>query len=216
MNASLTSEALSRKEREKRARQQDILNAAQELFAAKGFRETTLDEIAQRAEFGKGTLYNYFGSKEDIFHALIDQLLGNSLAMAQECAASDADIQTKLTRYARSSMEYVRTNGELFHAIVEELHRGRKSEPSRLQDVFNRSQTVANTIGTILRKGMDAGTIRQGNPTDFVTMLDDMIRGVASRQILMHGTLTPEELDRQADLIVSIFLDGITVRHSKG
>ncbi|MBK7257414.1 MAG: helix-turn-helix transcriptional regulator [Ignavibacteriae bacterium] len=70
-----TQETLSRKEREKRARQQDILKAARELIATKGFRDTTLDEIAQKAEFGKGTLYNYFASKEDIFHAIIDQAI---------------------------------------------------------------------------------------------------------------------------------------------
>ncbi len=209
-------ETLSRREREKRARQQDILNAARELFAAKGFRETTLDEIAQKAEFGKGTLYNYFASKEDIFHALIDQLLEDSIVMARQCASSDGDARAKLTRYARSNMEFIRTNGELFHAIVEELHRGRKSEAARLQDIIGRSRTVANIIGAVLQTEMDAGTVRKGEPADYVTMLDDMIRGLASRQILLHGTLSPDELDRQAGLIISILLDGITVRHSKG
>lgn len=216
MSEQNSQEAPSRREREKLARQQEILKAARELFAAKGFRETTLDEIAQKAEFGKGTLYNYFASKEDIFHALIDQLIGDSIAMAHQCASSGGDVRAKLTQYARSSMESIRNNGELFHAIVEELHRGRKTEAARLQDILKRSRTVATIIGAVLQTEMDAGRIRKGELTDYVTMLDDMIRGIASRQILLHGTLSPDELDRQADLIVSILLDGITVRHSKG
>lgn len=216
MIGSSPQETLSRREREKLARQQDILKAARVLFAAKGFRETTLDEIAQKAEFGKGTLYNYFASKEDIFHALIDQLLGESIAMAHQCAISDGDARAKMTRYARATMEYVRNNGELFHAIVEELHRGRKSEASRLQDILTRSRAVADTIGAVLQREMDAGTIRKGDPAEIVTMLDDMIRGLTGRRILLHGTLDPEELDRQADLLVSILFDGITVRHSRG
>ena len=59
MNEHSTQDSLSRKEREKRARQQDILKAARELIATKGFRDTTLDEIAQKAEFGKGMLQNF-------------------------------------------------------------------------------------------------------------------------------------------------------------
>lgn len=209
-------EALSRKEREKRARQQDILKAARELFAAKGFRDTTLDEIAQKAEFGKGTLYNYFASKEDIFHAIIDQAIENSIAMAHECVDSDGDVRTKLTRYAQASMLYIRDNGELLHAIFVELQGGRRSEASRLKDIVKRSREATEVVGAMLQREMDAGTIRQGNPADFVTMLEDMIRGLASRQIFLYGTSSSEEIERHASLIVSVLLDGITVRHSKG
>ena len=209
-------EALSRKEREKRARQQDILKAARELFAAKGFRDTTLDEIAQKAEFGKGTLYNYFASKEDIFHAIIDQAIENSIAMAHECVDSDGDVRTKLTRYAQASMLYIRDNGELLHAIFVELQGGRRSEASRLKDIVKRSREATDVVGDMLQREMDAGTIRQGNPADFVTMLEDMIRGLASRQIFLYGTSSSEEIERHASLIVSVLLDGITVRHSKG
>ena len=83
MSEHTTQATLTRREREKLARQQDIVNAALELFAAKGFRDTTLDEIAQKAEFGKGTLYNYFASKEDIFHAIIDQAINDSISIAR-------------------------------------------------------------------------------------------------------------------------------------
>ncbi len=67
---------LCRKERERLARQQDILTAARELFLRQGYHETTLEEIARHAEFGKGTIYNYFDSKEDLFLAIFDQLIG--------------------------------------------------------------------------------------------------------------------------------------------
>ena len=216
MSENPTQETLSRKEREKRARQQDILKAARELFAAKGFRDTTLDEIAQKAEFGKGTLYNYFASKEDIFHAIIDQAIENSIATARECSAGPGDLRTRLTAYARASMLYIRDNGELLHAIFLELHGGRKSDTSRLKEIVRRSRTATDIVGALIQKEMEAGTIRQGDPADFITMLDDMIRGFASKRIFLHGELGPDEVDRQASLIVSVLLDGITVRHSKG
>lgn len=61
--------ATTRKERERAARKAAILDAAQNLFFSKGFDNTTMEEIAERAEFGKPTLYTYFKSKEEIlFH----------------------------------------------------------------------------------------------------------------------------------------------------
>lgn len=66
---------LSRRERERLARRRLMLNAARVVFAEKGYADATLDEIAQRAEFGKGTLYNYFeGGKEEILFAVFDDL----------------------------------------------------------------------------------------------------------------------------------------------
>ncbi|MDQ7053892.1 MAG: TetR/AcrR family transcriptional regulator [candidate division KSB1 bacterium] len=64
---------LPRKEREKLLRRQAILDAASRIFAQKGFERATLDEIAEAAEFGKGTIYNYFSSKEELFFTLLEE-----------------------------------------------------------------------------------------------------------------------------------------------
>lgn len=55
-----------RKERERNLRREDILTAAERVFAGKGIVASTIDDIAREAELGKGTLYNYFPSKEAI------------------------------------------------------------------------------------------------------------------------------------------------------
>ena len=61
-------EIASRKERERAMRRNEIVIAACDVFASRGFNDATLEEIAEKAEFGKGTLYNYFDSKELLFH----------------------------------------------------------------------------------------------------------------------------------------------------
>jgi TetR/AcrR family transcriptional regulator len=61
--------AMTRKERERAERQRAIIDAAGDLFFSRGFENTTMDQIAERAEFGKPTLYAYFKSKDEIlFH----------------------------------------------------------------------------------------------------------------------------------------------------
>lgn len=60
-----------RKEREKEARREAILDAAVRLFARKGNYDPTLDEIAAEAELSKGTIYNYFKDKHYLLAALL-------------------------------------------------------------------------------------------------------------------------------------------------
>ena len=54
-------------------RKEDILNAAQVLFAEKGFEKTTIDEIARHIGIGKGSVYLDFKNKEDILLAIIER-----------------------------------------------------------------------------------------------------------------------------------------------
>jgi AcrR family transcriptional regulator len=61
----------SRREREQQMRQGMILDAASQLFKDKGFEASTVDEIAALAELGKGTIYSYFKSKDQIYVAIL-------------------------------------------------------------------------------------------------------------------------------------------------
>ncbi|BCL76434.1 hypothetical protein JHS3_21700 [Jeongeupia sp. HS-3] len=69
--------------RRKEARPREILEAALELFAEKGYAATRIDEIAKLAGVTRGTPYLYFAGKEDIFKALINELLLPALDEAE-------------------------------------------------------------------------------------------------------------------------------------
>ena len=62
-----------RRERERLQRRQLILEAARRVFFRCGFRQATMEQIAQEAELGKATLYDYFGSKEELYVALLEE-----------------------------------------------------------------------------------------------------------------------------------------------
>ncbi|MBN2375852.1 MAG: TetR/AcrR family transcriptional regulator [Sedimentisphaerales bacterium] len=63
---------MTRKEREKQRRRFDILEAAEIIFAEKGFDRTTVEDIAAHSEFAVGTLYNLFSGKEQLYNSLIE------------------------------------------------------------------------------------------------------------------------------------------------
>ncbi len=71
---------LPRRARRKDARPGELIEAALDVFAERGFAGARLEDIAQRAGFTKGTVYLYFRSKEELFEAAVRQTLVSSIA----------------------------------------------------------------------------------------------------------------------------------------
>ncbi|MFN2354298.1 MAG: TetR/AcrR family transcriptional regulator [Desulfopila sp.] len=65
---------ITREEKKRRTRKA-IIKAAVELFGQKGFEKTSIEELAQLAGIGKGTIYTYFQTKSEIFHAFCEEQL---------------------------------------------------------------------------------------------------------------------------------------------
>ena len=70
--------------RRKQARPEEIIEAALALFTEKGYAATRLDDVAKRAGISKGTLYLYFDSKEAIFRAVVETLIGPHLQQIEK------------------------------------------------------------------------------------------------------------------------------------
>jgi len=68
-------------------RKNEILDAAEALFAQKGFEETSISDIIEKVAVARGTVYYHFKSKEDIMDALIDRVNNRILSAAREIAA---------------------------------------------------------------------------------------------------------------------------------
>lgn len=76
---------------EPKSTRERILDAAMELFSAKGFHDTKLDEIVAQASASKGSIYFHFPNKERLFIALVDQFADLIESRAKEAIAGEAD-----------------------------------------------------------------------------------------------------------------------------
>lgn len=81
-----------------------IISAASELFTARGFAATSIDDVAGRAGVAKGAVYHHFKSKEQIFQRVFEQMTG---ALAAEVAASAAAGKSTLDRFERGTLKYL-------------------------------------------------------------------------------------------------------------
>ncbi len=209
----MDSNHLARKEREKLAKQSDILSAARDLFLRKGYHETTLEEIARQADFGKGTIYNYFESKEELFRSMIDQSIGEVGELVQAAVARPGTLEEKLGGYAKALIRYANTNIDLFRFLAQEL--GRSESPhyeATLQHLQEKIQELNSLVAGYIAGEITRGTVRPLDSMTLVRLFDGMVRSYC----LMHGnekSLSDEELDSAVEGIVSVFFHGI---NSKG
>ncbi|PLX32658.1 MAG: hypothetical protein C0600_01845 [Ignavibacteria bacterium] len=115
---------LTRKERERQHKRQDIVEAARHVFAMRGFATATLDEIAERAEFGKATLYNYFQSKEELFELVIADAVDEFMEIATEtCLDESLSLHESYTRFTRQLLGHLMANWSIYGLVMRELHK---------------------------------------------------------------------------------------------
>lgn len=109
---------VERKEREKMQRRDEIIDAAENVFFSKGFEKATMDDIADRAELSKGTLYLYFKSKEDLHMAVAHKaiLLLNTITEAVRKVRGDA--MEKLLHMGRACIQFSNSHPDHMKAIM--------------------------------------------------------------------------------------------------
>ena len=154
-------ENLSRKEREKKFRQSVMVDAAEELFAKKGFDKVTMNEIANKAEFTKRTLYRYFNSKEDLFFAVA---LKGFKEMAQYCQhgfeKGDRGFE-KLSNGLQAYLDFAQKHPDTFRIINSVGHIRRKAKDSpKLEKWMKFDDRLFNSIAELLKQGKKDGSIR--------------------------------------------------------
>ncbi len=97
-----------------------ILEAALEVFSHKGFHPATMDEIAEKAGVGKGTLYRYFETKEKLFAELVRLRLEELGTTAGSVIDGHDDVLTMISKYIRMYFEFFDRNQRLYRLIIQE------------------------------------------------------------------------------------------------
>ncbi|MEZ5360403.1 MAG: helix-turn-helix domain-containing protein [Candidatus Zixiibacteriota bacterium] len=153
-----------RKEREKLRRRNEILDAAETVFAEKGIREATMEDIAAKAELGKSTVYLYFRFKELIYLGLDWRGSKIEKKMFEKASASAANGLDKVIAIGRAYFEYAFTYPLYFQmkTIIESIP---ISDIEKVKDepVFIDFQKVIEGVQKVLLDaiilGMQDGTI---------------------------------------------------------
>jgi AcrR family transcriptional regulator len=178
-----------------------ILQAAAELFTERDFHQVLMDDVAARADVGKGTVYRYFPTKEDLYFATIFEgwdRLGKELeAVAQQHGPLHETLE-HVTRQVLSYFWHRRQFVTLVHRLENSLEGEEQADWQRRRD------SIVGVFADILSKGVAAQALSNGR----MRLVTEMYLGMLRSIILYRGEHdTP---DTMAPLAVQLFLDGLS------
>jgi AcrR family transcriptional regulator len=143
--------------RRKDARPGELVDAALEVFAEKGYAATRLADVARRAGVTKGTIYLYFENKEALFKAVVRQTIIPNIAQAERDAAAFAGSAAELLRDMITG--WWRVIGETKLSAIPKLVMSEAANFPTLAR-FYQHEVVARShrlIADIVRRGIDRG-----------------------------------------------------------
>ncbi len=179
-----------------------ILEAAASVFARRGFHEVLTDEIADEAGVGKGTLYRYFRTKDDLFYAAVlagyDEL---DAALAVPRPAHEPPAET-LAFVAREVLRIFWVRPSIYMSLPRDEQRFR----SREREIARRRESVVRFVREAIARGIARGDFRSVDPRVSAEAFLGMLRG-----LIFHRN----ESDSPAALVralVTTFVTGVARR----
>jgi len=106
--------AFNRKERDKLLRKNDILKAAEGIFATKGYHEATIQDIAKAAQYAVGTIYVYFKDKEILYLELIERKVEDLISQVKKEVNNTQDPKEKIKVLVSCQLRYFEENKDFF------------------------------------------------------------------------------------------------------
>jgi AcrR family transcriptional regulator len=103
------------------ARRKQILEAATQVFAEKGFHRATIKDIARVAGIADGTIYTYFASKTDVLLGILNRLNESTERQQHFVSGSEQDMRAFFSSYVRQRMSLLWPNAEVFQAVLPEM-----------------------------------------------------------------------------------------------
>lgn len=189
-------------------RRQAILEVARELFQAQGYAATSMSEIAARLGGSKGTLYNYFRSKEELFAAfMIDTCQFGANAVFDPMPPPGPDLPAALIEFGTNFLIF------LFKPDTLAVHRLVVAESGRFPElgrIFYETgpKRGQENLKAFFEPLIEEGRLRPGDPVEVGRWFKDiLLADIYNRKLWgVIGDPTPEQIRAHATKAVDVFL----------
>lgn len=203
-----------RKERERSERRETIIDAAEAVINEKGFDAATVDEIAERAELGKGTLYLYFKSKASIYLAISERgskILNSEMAKILTLDLTGLEMLRKL---GEEYLKFIQTNPIYFNAFAfyeNMMDQQKLAESEIAQNCEKHAQDAMTYIVRALQIGMQDGSIDSSyDPKELGVIIWGASKGIVQMAFLKnkgHYYKMLDEIDFSLESLIVSFIE---------
>ena len=184
-------------------RQNQILDVAAEVFSMKGFASTQVDEIADLAGLGKGTVYRYFKDKKNLFFSVVDRGMDNLRDSVLEAMAKEKEPLDKIKKAIEIYLKFFEKHSSLIGILIHEQSEFQK----RIQKkYFNRYYKHINKMEEIFHQGIAKYQIKKIDVRDAINVLTNMLNGLVYMWQI-EGRKYP--LTKKFHMLLKIYFTGI-------
>lgn len=202
---------VERKEREKQQRKIEIVDAAEKVFFTRGYGNSTMDDVAKEVELSKGTLYLYFKSKEEVYHAIVQRGIKTLNQMFEDAVVNKENGICKVRAigeaFVRFFFEYSNYHDAMIFDQAKTSHMDCDCE-TEIMNLEVKKKTNEILIDAI-QEGIDDGTIRKDlDPVMTSILLWGSTMGVL--QLVRHkGEILSTFFKKDGDQIINEYFDFI-------
>lgn len=184
-------------------REQQMLDAAVQMFSINGYHETSMDAIAAEARISKPMLYLYYGSKEELFGACLNRELGRFI----EAIGADVNVKAALKKSPRellrltilSVLNYIDANRASW--IV--LYTQATSSQAFAHTVREGRERIIDMVARLL----ESGTRNPSPDSDFHMMAVALVG--AGEAVAERVSVGDADVDEAAELLINLFWRGL-------
>jgi len=204
MGAATTRRPVLAERADKADKRDAILRAAIETFAARGFFNAQVADVARSAGVAAGTVYLYFRGKDDLLISIFERTMTDAIAAGRESVAAKRGAVERLREIARLHFERLGRDRNLAVVFQVELR-----QSTKFMEQFSATylREYLGIIRDVIAQGQAQGAFRQGiNPTLAAKMFFGVLDEMATNWILSRRKYS---LAAQADAVVDIFVGGL-------
>lgn len=186
-----------------------LLEAAAAEFAVAGVDRANVNRISLTAGLAKGTIYNYFASKRELFLAVVAEASARAASGAAD-VPEGAPVEARLRALLASDIAWVREQPEFARVLVREALAG---DPRFQSEIVAAAAPFVERVAEILAAGVEREEVRDDLDVDRLALL---FSGLCELALSLHwgaGRGWPR-LDEIPDLVPHLFLQGAAARDS--
>lgn len=185
-----------------RERRQSIVDTSARLFAQNGYHATGIADLCVANDLGKGALYHYIGSKEELLAAIHDRVMDEVMAGADRVAEAGGDPPEQLAALGEELLEVIHRYPEHVWVFLHEFPAltGERAEAFR-----RRRREYESRVEGVIRSGVDSGDFRDVDPW-LTAMAWFGMHNYTYLWLKPGGRLSARDV---AEPFSQIFLDGI-------
>lgn len=193
-----------------------VIQSAIALFADRGFHRTDVAEIAVRAKIGKGSIYNYFKSKEELYLHVCRYALEQSRKAVYSGIQAEWDVYRQIRHIFENGMAFVQSNPDYLRLYLNFSSAGLDEFAELLSSEVE--AFTADYLKELLRRGMEAGIVRGELDVDmaaflvnslYIMFMVSQVSGHFHLRLKTYLDLTEDPFPEQARDIMARILDMI-------